>query len=334
MLCLDKMSRKRREAFTLVSASALEYLLGSEKQVRVLLGDICRNAFELGPKRELSTRLAFKQVFNCAGERKELVGPCVSDFLVSQVKSGALESAYLALGLMSKDETAQERSKGIPTEVRDAAINKVKKVIEGRSRTNAFYALLYWDWYKEDFETLFQKHKIAMFIEERRSEYSGGGVSMVLKIIILGAGGKNIRFGSHPPDRVRWAEKTLAKIGKVGPKYLPFPANFSGSVGPYPIFEDTIVEALISSYVEKRELLVGFLILFLSSLECALHEKNLRILSTTGKRKRAFDINDVRNSRLGKTLIKIVKDGRLQKNEDLGMLEDWINGDISIIQTR
>ncbi len=161
---LRRSTRQQASAMRF-TASALEYLAGSENEVRSLVTDVYAVAAKLGVSASKEALAAVGAACYCSKERRDLAQTLISSLLADSMRRGALEEVSFACTALSKFDS---RERSIPEGVQAEARSSIKDEMLIKALEDPFLAGMYWEWYGEYFEQLFRAHGFKIFLSERR----------------------------------------------------------------------------------------------------------------------------------------------------------------------
>lgn len=160
------------------AAASLQYLLGSEMEVRKLTEAVYAAAMMAANAEDFTAPVAIiRSCLSCLADRRQFVNGILVDLLQRTIMSGtARVSAYIC-ALLSRESVLYYRPIAsapiplLPREISAAARKGLRSSVQGWSKGDPFWALVEFDWYQTDFALHFRSHGLGLLFSDRRIEW-------------------------------------------------------------------------------------------------------------------------------------------------------------------
>jgi hypothetical protein len=161
------------------AANSLQYLMGAETELRLLLQgiyEVCLEFVLSTDEATIAVATTLASGCSCVSERRDYVTSVIADLLADTVNLSSGRQTDFALGLVSTasqgDWSPFAASTGLffPDKLASVVKTRVRRTIEQRAEHDAFYARVQWEWYGTGFSELFERHQLAMLFADRRPQ--------------------------------------------------------------------------------------------------------------------------------------------------------------------
>lgn len=274
--------QNRNEPAALAFASrSLEYLVGSEVNVRPLVTTIIANSLQNGNRDHAAQ--VIQQILQASNERREYVSELAYEQLVSAFKSNEDDVIIRMISsIASQNSERHLRNSGqLPQAMAKRIKAALKNFITERAEQNARFASLAWSWYGVVTKTTLQKFGLSNFYFAEIDD----GINGIdgLSGLVLAASETFRRHYDETPFNKKRAREILALIGQVGLRALSIqdanPVMVGGLGGP-PI---KIWQKLLENQSKSPNVLAGALITFLVVTVDSPEDGNLTRLDVANK---------------------------------------------------
>lgn len=210
----EETNKKKRAAITSFAARALEYLAGSEANIKGLITVIFDEAVS-DPDGKIREKL-LAECCECSMERRVYVYNAIADLLVSKFKS----NPEVVTGLLYLDGFGYSpHLETLPPTIVVQVRSQLESHIRERVQTRAVIAQKAWEWYGLISPALVSKFGIQLYYNARLSP--GIGSVDGLSATVLCASKRYHRHYSEGPLTKKTAADALAIFGQVTLPRLP-----------------------------------------------------------------------------------------------------------------
>lgn len=239
-----------RNLFSIVSfaARALEYLAGSESEIRALLQAIF--AIVLASDGASDVCAAFSRCSECALERREFVHNTMVELIVRGFKEARPERLERLIGNSETDfESTRE---GLPEELRARVRQELHEFVSARADKDAYFAKKAWEWYGLINRSLVAKFGLAVYFDSNLAGISN--VDGLTGTMLCASRAYNGHYRGGPITQ-KMAREALAIFGAVGLDRLPLERRlFRPRHGSAPV---SVWADALSDFTKSQNILVG-----------------------------------------------------------------------------
>ncbi|UEM03753.1 NACHT domain-containing protein [Skermanella rosea] len=165
------LERQDLSAVLLFSARALEYLPGSEADIKEICNLICSISFDAAVDKKDRLELDIINVAsNCTQDRRDFARSTMGDFFAKQILGSTRPVSLAACAAITsgRDSTfpigVLSKEVRLPHETTMKAKELVKPYLYDMALKDSSYAGFYWRWYNSDFEKFYEIHNVHMLI--------------------------------------------------------------------------------------------------------------------------------------------------------------------------
>ena len=320
-----RMSTKRKDAVLSFTGQSLEYLPGTEQELKRIVTNVVEEGVRLVGGGRVSALRATVECCNCAPERQEFVRSVVSD-VISAVIAKRGPSADIACGLVSLSDRRSrvylvrgQLDIHLPNSVVQSVKSTVEQTLLREAQKDAFYALVYWEWYGERFAEMFGKHGFDMFIEDRRSLVMTTQIGSLLQVV-LRASAPGFLYGETDLSN-KAAREALALIGRAPVQATVLAERLSSQL-VHLVIPGEYWQRVLKKFASDRHMFRGALITFVMVYESE------RRAGTDRKRQGAKPSEKPTDSpafkRLERHIEAVIMRSGEQPGEDYAFYYDWV----------
>jgi hypothetical protein len=219
-LMKSDLNIKEKDAVSAFAARSLEYLAGSEAEVKNLVKEIYGHGVSSTEQTSLND---ISQCTQSAQERRDFIESCLLDFLVNDFKSGThIDRVVSLLSAAPHFNNLNRPEQILPIELKTKGREILRSFISDRVAKNRVNAQVGWQWYGIINKDIAQKFGVSIYYEYRwvQSFHRVDGLSAM-------ALSANARYKQHfgTEEQKKVALEALSIIGAVG--FSTWPLDFT-----------------------------------------------------------------------------------------------------------
>jgi hypothetical protein len=248
-----------QRALAIFAARSLEYLIGSESQVKALVELIFSEATNIAEDEEFLRAISHCAL--CSAERRQFVRRLLLDLIVKTFRKGeqpGVGNLFKAMSSYTLRGDSVSPSPWLPPDLQENARVAVQRMVVDWAPTNKFFASVAWSWFGLINEELLRRHGLDTYFNSSL-EKNHYGVDGLTNLVLNGSD----RFSRQELISQDLSASTLSIIGRVGFTSPPldrakFTQPFVGSTAPL-----TVWAYLLKQFRKNPEALAGAFFIFL-----------------------------------------------------------------------